>query len=105
MGIIENGIYKEVHPCFLYESCATFILFIILVFLQKKKKFRGEITYIYFIIYGLARFFIEGLRSDSLYLGNIRISQIISAILFVTFTIILLKNVVNIRKNRQSSIK
>ena len=93
MGIWENEIYKEVHPCFLYESIVTFIIFILLWFLQNKRKFKGEITYLYFILYSFARFFIEGLRIDSLMLGNYRISQILSAALFVMFCILLSKKV------------
>lgn len=105
MGIWENGVYKEVHPCFLYESLITFSLFLLLHFLQNRRKFKGEITYLYFIIYSLARFFIEGLRVDSLWIGNYRISQILSAIIFVVFLGLMLKNVVKQRKNLQTSGK
>lgn len=88
MGILENGIYKEVHPTFLYESIATLIIFIIL---YKKRKFKGELLYLYIILYSFVRFFIEGIRIDSLMLYNIRISQILSLALFVVFCIILSK--------------
>ena len=83
MGIYELGEYVEVHPTFLYESIATFILFIILIIVQKKRKFTGQITYLYFIGYGIARMIIEGLRTDSLMIGEIRISQIVSLGLLV----------------------
>ena len=46
MGILENGKYIEVHPTFLYESISTFIIFIILMFMTKRRKFAGELTYI-----------------------------------------------------------
>ena len=105
MGIFENGIYKEVHPCFLYESVITFMLFIALWFLQNRRKFSGEITYIYFIVYCFARFFIESIRTDSLFIGNFRISQILSAILFVIFACLLAKNVEQKCKKPESSIK
>ena len=85
--------YAPVHPCFLYESVVTFLLFIVLWFIQNKRKFSGEITYIYFIVYCFARFFIESIRTDSLLIGNYKISQILSAILFVIFTVLLAKNV------------
>ena len=98
MGIYEGGIYKEVHPAFLYESIANFIIFIILLLLQKKKKFSGEITYLYLILYSFARFFIEGLRIDSLMLGNLRISQILSLILFVMFCFLFGKNIKRTQK-------
>lgn len=83
MGIYELGKYIEVHPTFLYESIVTFSLFLILMFMQKKRKFMGQITYIYLIVYGFARMIIEGLRTDSLMLGGIRISQLVSLIILV----------------------
>jgi len=91
MGIIENGIYKDVHPTFLYESIATLIIFIILFKKSEKRKFKGEILYLYIIMYSFIRFFIEGIRIDSLMLYNIRISQILSIVLFVAFCVILSK--------------
>jgi len=86
MGIFENGNYIEVHPTFLYEMIVTLFLFIILSF--KKRKFKGELTYIYLIIYSFARIFIEGLRVDSLMLGDMRISQIVSIIICVVFSVL-----------------
>lgn len=73
-----DGTYH--HPTFLYESILCFLGFIILITLRKKKS--QNITFIYLIYYGIIRFFIEGLRTDSLYLFNFRISQIVS-ILFI----------------------
>ena len=83
MGIVENGVEKFVHPTFLYESIGTVIIFIILTILQNKSKFEGQIAYTYLALYSLLRFFIEGLRADSLMLFNFRISQILSLIIFV----------------------
>ena len=70
MGIVENGLYKEVHPTFFYESICTFIIFIILTKLQKTRKFRGEILSYYLIFYGIARAIIEYFRTDSLFLRS-----------------------------------
>lgn len=92
MGIFENGIYKEVHPTFLYESIADFIIFIILIILGKKRQKTGERTLIYLMLYSFVRFFIEGIRIDSLMLNNIRISQILSLTLFVISCSILAYN-------------
>ena len=92
MEIIENGVAKYVHPTFLYESIGTFVIFIILAILSKKRKFSGEITYIYIICYSIIRFIIEGLRTDSLMFFNCRISQILSLVLFIVFSIILIYN-------------
>ncbi|MBO5778186.1 MAG: prolipoprotein diacylglyceryl transferase [Clostridia bacterium] len=65
----------EVHPTFLYESLWNLIGFILLNLYSKKKKFDGEIFFLYLGWYGLGRMFIEGLRTDSLYLGGLRVSQ------------------------------
>jgi len=91
MGIIENNIYKEVHPAFLYESIANIIIFLILSKISKKREFKGEIIYLYIIMYSFIRIFIEGIRIDSLMLYNFKISQILSLLFFVVFCIILSK--------------
>lgn len=92
MGIETiNGI-QYVHPTFLYESICTFIIFIILSKLSKRRKFSGQIVYVYLILYSFIRFFIEGLRIDSLMIGSFRISQIVSVVLFITFSIVYYKN-------------
>lgn len=83
MGILENGKYIEVHPTFLYESIVDFFIFFILYIFRNNKKIKGKVTYIYLIIYSFFRFFIEQLRTDSLMIGNFRVSAIFSAILFI----------------------
>lgn len=81
-GMYINGTYY--HPTFLYESIWCLIGFIILIIIRKiTKRKEGIITYSYFIWYGMGRLFIEGLRTDSLYLFNIRISQLVSIILIL----------------------
>ena len=90
MGIMENGEYIEVHPTFLYESICDFVIFIILYKLKDKRKFEGQLTYLYLSLYSLARAIIEGLRTDSLMLGNFRISQILSIFLFIIFGTVLI---------------
>ena len=74
-GVWDREIY--VHPTFLYESLWNLIGFFILNALYKKKKFDGEIFGGYCIWYGFGRMLIEGLRTDSLMLGPIRISQLV----------------------------
>ena len=88
MGIFKNGNFIEVHPCFLYEFVACIVIFIVLKFLQKRRKFEFQIFSTYMILYGLTRFFIEVLRVDSLYLGSIKISQVVSLV-FVVIGIII----------------
>jgi len=95
---MEAGKYIEVHPTFLYESLATFIIFLILI--NKKRKFTGEICYLYIILYSFERMLVEGLRTDSLMLGNFRISQVLSVVLFVVFGILYLKRRIAIKKEK-----
>lgn len=98
MGIIENGIYKEVHPAFLYESFANLIIFVILIIINKKRQKTGEATLIYLILYSFVRFFIEGIRIDSLMFYNIRISQLLSLMIFVVSCSILIYKVIKCNK-------
>lgn len=84
-GMSING-GANVHPTFLYESLWNFVGFIILSRLNKKRPFYGFTFFLYISYYGLGRFFIEGMRTDSLYLGNVRISQAV-ALLCVVFGI------------------
>ncbi len=80
-----NTGYKvmEVHPTFLYESLWNLVGFIIINALYKKKKFNGQIVLMYLSWYGFGRMFIEGLRTDSLYVGVFRISQVVGFLCFV----------------------
>lgn len=89
--MFEGCKYIEVHPTFLYESIITFSIFIILSILSKKRKFKGQITYLYLIIYSFARMIIEGLRTDSLMIGVFRISQVLSIIILIFSVILYIK--------------
>ncbi len=81
-GMHINGAYY--HPTFLYESLWCLLGFIILLIIRKvTKRKKGIMTSCYFIWYGIGRAFIEGLRTDSLFLFNLRISQILSIILVI----------------------
>lgn len=84
MGIVEGGIYKQVHPTFFYESVLDLFIFILLSRKVEKRKYKGEIIYIYLVLYSGGRFFIEGLRQDSLMFLGLRVSQVLSAIIFVS---------------------
>lgn len=78
-GIMVNG--EKVHPTFFYESALNFLIFLFLMRLLGKKKFDGQIAALYLILYSIGRFFIEGLRTDSLMVGPFRTAQVISLIL------------------------
>ncbi len=69
-----------VHPTFLYESLWNVLSVVFVLICKKFKKFDGELFCVYMIWYGIGRFWIEGLRTDSLYLGVFRISQIVASL-------------------------
>ena len=69
------------HPTFLYESFWNIIVFIFLVILRKFNPLRGEIFLTYAMLYSIGRFVIEGMRMDSLYMGEIRVAQLVSMLL------------------------
>ena len=92
MGLMKasTGEVTYYHPTFLYESLWNFAGFLILHFLSKKRKYDGQIALGYLAWYGLGRAFIEGLRTDSLYIGPFRISQLLAAASCVTALALLL---------------
>ncbi|MBC8630977.1 prolipoprotein diacylglyceryl transferase [[Eubacterium] tenue] len=77
-GIMVNGV--KVHPTFLYESIWDFGIFVFLWIFRKKKSYEGQVIVLYAILYSLGRFFIEGLRTDSLMIGPFRMAQVISLV-------------------------
>ena len=86
MGLTDpSGHTIYVHPTFLYESLWNLVLFLGLWLWVKKgkRKYDGQMSLLYFFFYGLGRAWIEGLRTDSLYIGHtgIRVSQALSLVL------------------------
>ena len=69
-----------VHPCFFYESLWCLIGFILLALYTKRRKFDGELALMYVAWYGIGRSFIEGLRTDSLVIGTLRVSQLLAVL-------------------------
>lgn len=102
MGIYEAGKYIEVHPTFLYESVINLGIFIILQKITTRRNFKGELTVIYLILYSFFRMLIEGVRTDSLMLGNVRISQILSVVIFVALSSILTYKKIKNKKTKTS---
>ena len=82
---IDGVKYIQVHPTFLYESCWNLMVLAFMLWYRKRKKFDGEVFFIYLGGYGLGRMIIEGLRTDSLLLPhtNIAVSQLLAGICFV----------------------
>ena len=78
---IINGV--GYHPTFLYESIWCFLLFLFLLWFDNhRRSFDGQIICLYMMLYSVERFFVEGLRTDSLMIGPLRQAQVISIVLF-----------------------
>ena len=93
MGLTIAGEYVEVHPTFFYESLWNAVGFLFAhFFLRKHRKFDGEVFLFYLGWYGLGRVWIEGLRTDSLYLfgTGIRVSQLLAALCLIVAVVLLL---------------
>ena len=85
MGLYNTytGMTEYHHPTFLYESLWNLAGFVALHFLSKKRQYDGQIALGYAAWYGLGRVFIEGLRTDSLYIGAFRVRQLVAGASFV----------------------
>lgn len=114
MGLISSNTYNDfgttkmvyVHPTFLYESLWNILGFVLINIFFKKKKFDGEVALWYFAWYGFGRMFIEGLRTDSLYIGStgIRVSQLLGFLLFALASALVVYGRIVVKKNAQSSV-
>lgn len=82
MGLYNTvtGAWEYYHPTFLYESLWNAAGFVMLHFLSRRRQYDGQIALGYAAWYGLGRAMIEGLRVDSLYLGSVRVSQLLAGI-------------------------
>lgn len=94
MGLIPNiesySTMHYFHPTFLYESVWNLIGFLLINAFYKKKKFDGQILLMYLTWYGFGRMLIEGLRTDSLYVGPFRISQVVGFLCFAVGSALLI---------------
>lgn len=110
--LTANGITMDstspVHPTFLYESIWCLFGFVVLYIVCKKfRKFDGQLILGYGIIYGLERAVVEGLRTDSLYIGDtgLRVSQVLSLAIVVACTTLMIVRLVQINKNNVDKVK
>ena len=94
MGLFNDvrQAYEYYHPTFLYESLWNLVGFLALHFLSRKRQYDGQIALGYVFWYGLGRTFIEGLRVDSLYIGSLRVSQLLAALSCFAAAVILVVN-------------
>ena len=114
MGLISNNTWHDfgtsqmvyVHPCFLYESLWNVIGFILINIFFKKKKFDGQIALYYFAWYGFGRMFIEGLRTDALYIGQtgIRVSQLLGFLLFAVASALIVYGLIYVKNHPDSKL-
>jgi phosphatidylglycerol:prolipoprotein diacylglycerol transferase len=108
MGLHQNadGTYSSVmhyfHPTFLYESLWNAAGFVLLHFLSKKRQYDGQIALGYALWYGVGRVLIEGLRTDSLYLGDFRVSQLLAGVTAVAAAVALF--VLSLRKHEPEKL-
>lgn len=87
--IIEGTNYIQVHPTFLYEGLWNLTLLIFMLWYRQHKKFRGEMWLLYLGGYGLGRAWIEGIRTDTLFIPHttIAVSQVLAIVLFIVAVI------------------
>ncbi len=90
---------KFVHPTFIYESLWNLLGLILITYFYKKKKFHGQMFLSYMTWYGFGRMLIEGLRADSLYVGSIRISQLVGFVTFVVGAVLIIVNLRRVKRN------
>lgn len=105
MGLYPNDLNTSsmayVHPTFLYESLWNIIGFVLInAFLYRRKKFNGQILLTYIAWYGFGRMFIEGLRTDSLYVGPFRISQVVGGLCFLVGTGLIVYMLVRVKQQK-----
>ena len=96
-GFLRMGLYNWLtdtttyhHPTFLYESVWNAVGFVALHYLSKRRQYDGQIALGYAAWYGLGRTIIEGLRTDSLYIGQLRASQLLAALTCFAAVVVLL---------------
>ncbi|NLZ93035.1 MAG: prolipoprotein diacylglyceryl transferase [Firmicutes bacterium] len=86
-GLYIDGAYR--HPIFFYEFVWNLLVFAYLLHVSKKEKVRGAIFARYLIGYSIGRFFIEGVRANTLFWGNLRLGQLVSILLIIVGLLLL----------------
>ncbi len=96
--------YIQVHPTFLYESLWNLALVILMVCYIRHKKFHGEVSLIYLVGYGLGRAWIEGIRTDQLYLTGttIPVSQLLSVIIVLVGIVLWILNLRKVKAGKKT---
>ena len=92
-----------VHPCFLYEFLLCTIGFIVLHLVSRKRSFRGQLILLYGMIYGIGRFFIESIRTDSLMIGSLRVSQLLSVVIVIAAAVLYYLNIRRVTEKKDKT--
>ncbi|MBQ4258787.1 MAG: prolipoprotein diacylglyceryl transferase [Lachnospiraceae bacterium] len=104
VNIPEGANYINVHPTFLYESLWNLLVFAVLLLYRKYKKFDGELGLLYLAGYGLGRFIIEGIRTDTLFIPGttVPVSQVLALVMLVAAVAIDVVVRVRLRKAKKA---
>lgn len=104
MLVAGNINYIQAHPTFLYEGLLNLIILALMLFYRQYKKFDGEMCLFYLGGYGIVRFFVEGIRTDQLYIPGtqLAVSQILGLVLFI-FSVVVDITVRVIQKKKKSN--
>lgn len=101
VSMFSNGAWH--YATQFYESfCCLLIFIVFMILINKKVSTKGVMLSLYLICYGVTRFWIEGLRGDSLYLGSIKVSQLLSFLLIIGGTVLL--TILLVRKKKKAKI-
>lgn len=92
METVDGISYIQVHPTFLYESAWCLMVLVIMLLYRKHKRFEGEVFLIYLLGYGLGRVWIEGLRTDQLWIPGteIPVSQVLAGVIAIVSAVLIL---------------
>ncbi|MCR5215032.1 MAG: prolipoprotein diacylglyceryl transferase [Eubacterium sp.] len=93
-----------VHPTFIYEGLWNLMLLVIIFFYRKHKKFDGELAMLYVAGYGVGRFIVEALRTDSLMIGSFKISQVVAILCIIIAVAVIIYNRVRISRIPVSNV-
>lgn len=103
METVDGITYIQVHPTFLYESLWCLVLLILLLLYRRHKKFEGEVFLLYLGGYGVGRAWIEGLRTDQLFIPGtqVPVSQVLAVVLVIVSALLILYNRIRVKKKSE----
>ena len=98
---VVNGVSCiTVHPTFIYESLWNVAILLLIFFYRKHKKFDGEMAMLYVLGYGIGRFIVEAIRTDSLMMGPLKASQVVAVACVIVALVVIIKNRIDIKNGK-----